>query len=849
VIRVDAANTLGAAVTSFRSQKNYDGSKYTFNLNYARPSWRYTDYPGRVGGGSWAWADVNALQAGVEITGAAGYALASCFEVKAIISCIASDGAIREITLRPNSDVSGSPTDNGNTSMAFTYLDGDADSNNYATISSTTYKGLLSAILPIEHEIRSISEVRIRYSAKRHASLTTGNAKGILRTHGTESFGTEQTLTTSSVEYVDTWTTNPVTSLPWTAEEIQTLNFGVVGKGNSASYAVYFYAPVQIEIDCVIEKPGLALIPAQRKRLAKHPQNPVQANELEFTVQKDVPLPDYAEIVLVDRGLHVFHGMVTSKSDLKIFWHVKCKSMEWQFDWRYIPAFIFASDYRNMGRWSGTNTNQSYHYPPQSDMDLEGFFSSSPPRWCDFSAYYDANNIQCYCAPGLLFQAHSIIPNGKWEAYSATVAKLPGGGRQSCLGDRPLYACTTFPRSGYGAVVVDNAYIDGIKKLRPAVSLAGIGNNEYWRTDTDLYVKFGDGSYPPNGFLVYAWNWCDTKIRRGTIERANWRFGTDFPLEGGAAKAIDEIAQNAAQEIQFLPNNDGYLYMNMATEIGRGSISSPIKNWVHNQNNVSVRVVSGREPKLQAIIGANSTYEPTAVNQIATNWDFRDPQLFKIVNKDAMTKDQMQVYLDTVLAQQEVSIEVTAPEDLHLLIGDHVRITPENAGPIDLRVAQVAYGQAGGPMIVTCGRFIEPLSQRWGNYLRASIEDNMNPIQESELDFAAEYDSFIITKESAAKDNGLRVFYEEDFQGPEDDTTNAMGAFIVLEVNDIIIPPGRILVVKGSIKIDITDYCTISTAADSTNTMSRNLFLCSGWTSESAKVRQFSAKIQLIEEI
>jgi hypothetical protein len=76
------------------------------------------------------------------------------------------------------------------------------------------------------------------------------------------------------------------------------------------------------------------------------------------------------------------------------------------------------------------------------------------------------------------------------------------------------------------------------------------------------------------------------------------------------------------------------------------------------------------------------------------------------------------------------------------------------------------------------------------------------------------------------------------FSTPSDGSTVSLIGFADLSINSKIVPPGRIKLENGSsLKIDITDYCTLGAS----NTVSRNLYNATGWNSQGAKVNQYIA--------
>jgi len=516
-------------------------------------------------------------------------------------------------------------------------------------------------------------------------------------------------------------------------------------------------------------------------RLTKFVQNsklPIVPDALDFVASKEVPMPDLAEIIYVVDGVHKFHGIATNRIDNGLTWSVSCKSMEWLLDYRYIPEYI-------------------YH-----NSNLNTVFSSDVPG----------------IVVGALFLINSLIPNGKWEYYSATVAKLAGAGQKSCFGTKTLYAFTSYPNAGS----VDGC--DGVHLLSAAASLPPAAN-QYYRDVDDLYVRLGDGSYRENAFLVAAVDWADTKIRFRSIDIGSQSASIDFSLEGQASASLEDFFMKIARELQFLPMEDGYVHFRAAAEISRGTETEPIKWFVDGQN-ATVLLTSQKEPNFQAAIGLSSN-DPANVPVLVENYDKRRIQLFKIISSQNLSKSDTQTTLQRVIDSTDDAYKVKCSEaDYALLVGDWIGLRKDDMADITLRIRQIEITPAG--MVLVCGKELVTASQKLGEYLRPAIDERYQPLQSTELTNGAG----TFTKNTAV---GLAVYYEETFTIPVDDTQAALGAFVDITLNGKIIPPGRIkLINNSSIKINITDYCSAGS-----NTISRNLYNGTGWTSASSTVKQY----------
>jgi hypothetical protein len=536
-------------------------------------------------------------------------------------------------------------------------------------------------------------------------------------------------------------------------------------------------------------------VDARITRLDLFPQSPIHADELDFTLPTTMPIPELQEVVLVKDGSHIFHGHVTERTDNKNYWSAKCRSVQWLLDWRYIPDFTYAKD-----------------------TLLDDILASGDPT---------STNI------GILAWINGLIPNGKWSAYSATVAKLADGGEKSCFGTKNLYASTSYPNGG----TVDAC--DGVHALSSHALPPGA--NQYTRDINDLYVRLGDGSYAPNAFLVLAKDWQDTGIRLGTIDIGTKKTNIPFSIPGKASSSLNTFFDNLGSEREFLSKPDFKIYLNLASEISRGSATHPTKRFI-NDTNCKVRLVSQKTPNLQGVIGINSSnvWQPI---QSAIDLSVRDPQLFQIYDGMGLGCSDMKLKVAALLAQNDISLEIATNEiDLHQRIGDWIYVYRAELGAYNLRVQKVHFVPdptlTAGQMVLTVGKTPFLASTTFGQYFRKSIDAKQEPLQINTLTNGA--GTFVIYDHNALDE--LRVFYKEILNAPSDGSPITLGTMIDLSINGKVVPPGRMRATDGGeIKVDISDYITKSSSTDSTNTVLRNLYLGTGWTSQSSSIEQYLA--------
>lgn len=517
-------------------------------------------------------------------------------------------------------------------------------------------------------------------------------------------------------------------------------------------------------------------------------QMPIKADEMVIRIDGNTIKPPLGEVVYCVEGVHLFHGIITYIDDMDNYTLLTCKSMQYLLDYSVIPYNV-------------------YH-----DVDLNTILASDAPA----------------TVMGILFLINGYIPNGKWEYYSATVQKLADAGLKSCFGALPLYASTSYPNAGS----IDAC--DGVVQLTDAGAIPSAAN-QYYRTNDDLYVRFGDGSYRENAYIVAALNWKDTRIRLGNVAIGAYKCSADFSLDGQASTSLDDFFKKLGQEIEFLPWHDFTLRLQVASEIpGRSSESNPIRDYRDGENNAKVTFTDSETPDVQAAVSYGG--DVTQCPQVVSDWSWRGPQLIKGYENRGYTQEEILQILQDLIDNNEVSCKVVTTEvDEYLRPGDWVSAYREDRGYFALRIKEKEISE--NKMTLTLGKKISTASEIFGEYLRGIIQDEANlRISTNIIDGTG---TFTVTEETYAL-GGLKIYYEESISEATDGTTISQHAFIMIKVNGTVIPPGRIRLNSDSsnLKIDITDYCTLP----GTNTIERIFDYATGWVAaDAAQVNQYLA--------
>lgn len=528
----------------------------------------------------------------------------------------------------------------------------------------------------------------------------------------------------------------------------------------------------------------------------QHSQKPITPDELSYKVEPDVPAPPLQEIIYVADGVHLFHGVIYRVEDKKSYQAIQCKSMQWLWRWRAFMGLI-------------------YH-----NSSLNEILASTAPLTTG--------------TVGALFRTNSEIPNGKWIAHSATVAKLVDGGLKSQMGSAALYAYTTFPNAG----AIDAC--DGIVQLSDAGAIPTAAN-QFYRTTDDLYVRLGDGSYAPNAFIVAALNKFETKIRLRNISIGTYKNTSDFVLLGQADLELDNLFEGAGLIPTFEPWHDGYIYMDLGSEVGRGSESAPIRSFVDGEDDCRVVISdSDYEPGMQAAIGIGSGQMEAP--QVVTDWDPSRIQLFKILELDTTNKGVILSRLQEIIDNNRTGFKITSKKvDNFLRVHDWISCTHPILGTFTEKVQKIDITPEGMELMV--GKHVFTPSEAFGEYLRPAIPGQAEPLSTKTLTDGA--GTFTIEKEDV--DEALLIFYEESFYTAINDSAIELGTFCDIKINGISVPPGRIkLSDGGSIRVDITEYCNKSASVDTNNTVARNMYRATGWSSSESKITQWKG-LQFLE--
>jgi hypothetical protein len=246
-----------------------------------------------------------------------------------------------------------------------------------------------------------------------------------------------------------------------------------------------------------------------------------------------------------------------------------------------------------------------------------------------------------------------------------------------------------------------------------------------------------------------------------------------------------------------------------------------------------VLISSDAGPAYQAAISTPS--EASDAPQAVTSWKPNRIQLWKLYNTEAPTADVMRERLQDLMDQNAASLKITAPTDYHMRIGDWIWATHSTFGLFKVRIQSLK--KTPSQMTIQAGKRLFTASDIFGQYLRAEIPDDADVLSETTIADPTDGE-FTIKKEDV--DDALIVYFEASFSVDDDASTLDTGTFCDVLVNGKVIPPGRIVLREGgSVKVDITEQCSMSASADTANAIACNLYRATGWACNNAIVSQW----------
>lgn len=662
------------------------------------------------------------------------------------------------------------------------------------------------------------------------------------------------------------WDTNPATSAAWAYDEIQGVKYGIEVT-RSDEYDQVIFRPyalyVDIDFQAIVGPKNVVYhqIPIidSSVSLTKNSNTPkFKADELRCVLPVGFYLPERTEIVLAEDGSHVFHGFVWQaderpNKETKILG----KSQSHVLACRYIPNFFYHA--RN-SRWMTVYSLDEVFsdavpiYPNEFGWMAYSSHDDEYGRWINIEGYWDNpvlsypvkpliyQLVGTYSNIGIFFLLNSMIPYGyagDTDRYGdvaglsynrakflmshnpSNIPKVENLGYCLLDSDRRYWGWNGCdPTVEYTVSDTDPTYmsdqVGGVKRFRQG-DPDTLFYDEYAYSDQDMLV-----SHCPGAFMVLFDHALDTFIRPGRFELDDKFLAVPYLFDGSYSDAFSDFFFRLGQEVRFRNSSNGYVYMDVASELGNAASLKFIDG-----SNATV-TKSVRDPRPAAVLG--NDFQPG----LSTDWMPARTWLTQIEPTQRSGED-LQEWLDLRRDEDKSTWTVKTKDKFwHVQPGDHVFAQAHGQGLEEVRVRKAVISNAGTTL--TCGKRISDLSDEWGQWrsVKGSTDaDTDMPVQVQEIDLGDcdGSQTFVIKAEEYEIGSWkckLTVDWSLDVdEGYTADIASApLGMFLVVQVNSKVVPPGRILSKgnSGSVEIDITEFCTCSTSADQTNTVALKLW-------------------------
>jgi hypothetical protein len=359
-----------------------------------------------------------------------------------------------------------------------------------------------------------------------------------------------------------------------------------------------------------------------------------------------------------------------------------------------------------------------------------------------------------------------------------------------------------------------------------AASAGSVGEDEYFIDGDDLIVKGW-----PDARMVLADHWADTFIRPGTNDLEDKYLNIPYLFNGATSKTFGDFFAKLGQEIEFSNNNDGYVYMNRAAQVGRGSESSPIFTFVEGDN-CRVKKISASTPPISAAIGSGQC----GLMAVSSDWQkSKSTFLEEFIQNTGMDSLELQDSLDQIRSAEPL-YQITSEQEQELLQpGDWILIKTKKDGNIPARIKSTLINYHGGTskFEIQAGRQIRDISTQWGLWKNAHAAlDNDHQLTKDAFDFGGPSGSKNFTiLASQFKDGDWHARLKISWSlwvasGYEATLPDGINLFLIIKIGGKVIPPGRYKAFgnSGSMDLDISGYCTGSSTSNTVNTVDIKLW-------------------------
>ncbi len=360
----------------------------------------------------------------------------------------------------------------------------------------------------------------------------------------------------------------------------------------------------------------------------------LEPRELSLTVARDVPVPQFAEVIAASEGRPLFRGYVdTYEIDSKRTKTLECLGAEGWLNRRNSIAYFYESGVLLSDLFSDTCINGSV-------PGLLAIANSSVP-------------------PGLAYVVHSSSDNQ---------IKIPGGGKSGRFATRDFYSA-------------DYRYLNKIDETTD-LSLLQYLDNIFYRDDNDVYIKINNHrqrGWPDLGGLLVE-NAFDTGVRLGNVVNQGLKGDLQTTQSDKIGDMIVDVALGHGKHVH-ITDDWSRTYINIDDIEGRETGYS-----IYEKDMINIQKSTPEDSKVHCLVGQGVGNQYHSLGDLSHkgfwNQDFYEVEHgFKDdggILKSHVAEKYNQRQTDW---QWRVAVPQTEAGSLLLNPGDFIRIYPYHEKP------------------------------------------------------------------------------------------------------------------------------------------------------------------------
>lgn len=632
-----------------------------------------------------------------------------------------------------------------------------------------------------------------------------------------------------------TWNTNPATSAAWTYEDLTHLKWGAILRNGNTSGTRYTAMGRIHELELSIDYNEAALLPPTYHKLAigevlywDQEWNPITDPDI-LKFATNIELSERQELAMFHEGLQIFHGIVLSREKAGADRYIiTAKLQSVMLQYRYIPMYSYAPE---PDAFEEVLTIRDMF---SADLPTYPFSQNTARQHFTDTIGYNYPGIEMTdCRQsrlGILWLINSMIPPGVGVSHNSVIAKWAGFGgiaRQRCImttnhcpsplpngfSEALLYTMSPPTINVYtaGEWQTKADYIGGVHRLAIGSNANLLKPGEAYVDGDDLYVNTGG---MPDVVLLCIDNYYDTYLRPGEWDLADSWLNVANSFQGRADESFADFFDRLGQEVRFRNADDGYVYIDAATEISRGSDTSPIKRYVHGEN--CLIIVKEDNDGLQP--NAHVSLNGSGMATTETDWSRPYSVWINSLNVDSSRSDEdLAAWLAIQHTYDKTKYEITyIGKDYLLRKGDWIWVTPKDYPAKAVRIRSVTV--QNGKTKIVAGLNPNTINATYGAWRNAKgTVDITKKYQSLETSFTGagpNTATFAVLKDQCT-DWMARLTVS--IQAVDGQIEQDMVLRVL--VNSIIVGRWKINGTSNAVEFDISAMCSKSTTTDTDNTV------------------------------